>query len=69
MSMSVLQLIKPAPDWTDETWTQRMDAAASLLFLHGYITQGQRTKITHKIETQFKAAIEAGIIVPRKEPT
>lgn len=63
--MDITKLITAAPDWTDQTWAARMDAAASLLFLHGYIPQSQREKITRKIEKQFADAIAAGEIVER----
>ena len=63
MVMQIEKLISPAPDWTDQTWAQRMDAAASLLFLHGYIPQGTRAAITKRIEGQFQKAIDSGQIV------
>lgn len=71
MVMQIEKLIGSAPDWTGETWAQRIDAAASLLFLHGYIPQGTRSAITRRIEGQFQKAIDAGVIVAvaQKEPT
>lgn len=68
MTMPIQKLITPAPAWTDQTWAARIDAAASLLFLHGYIPQSQREKITIKIERQFSDAIAAGDIVLKDEP-
>ena len=62
MVMQIEKLISPAVDWTDQTWAQRLDAAASLLFLHGYIPQGTRSAITRRIEGQFQKAIDAGTI-------
>lgn len=54
MTMDITKLITAAPDWTDQTWAARMDAAASLLFLHGYIPQSQREKITRKIGAEVE---------------
>lgn len=65
MSMPIQKLISPAIDWTDQTWAQRLDAAASLLFLHGYISQGARAQVTKRIEGQFERAIASGDIVER----
>lgn len=65
MVMQIQKLIAPAVDWTGQTWAQRMDAAASLLFLHGYIAQGARAAITKRIERQFETAIKDGLIVER----
>ena len=61
--MNIETLVSPAADWTGDTWAGRMDQAASLLFLHGYIPQSQREKITRKIEAQFKDAIASGQII------
>jgi len=61
--MEIERLIEPATDWMGGTWAARIDQAASLLFLHGYITQGQRTKITQKLEAQFRDGIELGRII------
>ncbi|MEJ7933464.1 hypothetical protein WG907_04230 [Sphingobium sp. AN558] len=68
MTMPIERLIAAAPAWTDETWAQRLDAAASLLFLHGYIPQSTRAAITRRIEGQFQRAIENGDIVERLTP-
>lgn len=65
MTMQIQRLISQAPAWTDESWAARIDQSASLLFVHGYITQSQRTKITQRIEKQFADAIAAGEIVER----
>lgn len=65
MVMPIEQMIAPAPDWAGETWAQRIDAAASLLFLHGYIPQSIRSKITQKIETQFRDALDQGRIIAK----
>lgn len=62
------KLISVAPDWTDQTWTQRIDDAASLLYLNGYITMSQRAKISQKIERQYKDAIANGEIKPVAPP-
>lgn len=64
--MKIEKLIAPAADWTDQTWAQRLDAAASLLFLHGYIPQSTRSAITKRIEGQFQKAIDAGVIKERE---
>lgn len=64
--MDIETLVGPAPDWNGGSWANRMDQAASLLFLHGYITQGQRTKITQKIERQFRDGIDSGRITPQE---
>ena len=69
MVMQIEKLISPAVDWTGQTWAQRLDAAASLLFLHGYIPQSTRTAITKRIENQFERAIAAGQIVERSATT
>ncbi|GLV28150.1 hypothetical protein TomTYG75_06740 [Sphingobium sp. TomTYG75] len=65
MAMPIEKLIGPAIDWTDQTWAQRLDAAASLLFLHGYIPQSTRSAITRRIEGQFQKAIDSGQIRER----
>lgn len=65
MVMQIERLIEPAIDWTGQTWAQRMDAAASLLFLHGYIPQSTRSAITKRIEGQFQKAIDSGQIRER----
>ena len=65
MVMQIEKLIAPAMDWTGQTWAQRLDEAASLLFLHGYIAQSTRAAITKKLEGQFQRAIESGQIVER----
>lgn len=65
MVMPIEKLIAPAIDWTGQTWAQRLDAAASLLFLHGYIPQGARLAITKRIEGQFQKAIDGGQIRER----
>lgn len=64
--MDVVKQIEKAPDWCDQTWAQRLDMAASVLFIHGYITQSQRTKIANKMNAQFEKAIADGAIVERK---
>lgn len=63
MTMEIEKLVSSAPDWTDQTWVQRMDMAASLLYSHGYITSRQRQTVTQRIERQFKSAIASGKIV------
>lgn len=68
MTMHIHKLVAQAPAWTDQTWAARIDAAASLLFLHGYIGMTQRERITAKIDKQFKEAIAAGDIVDRRNP-
>jgi hypothetical protein len=65
--MDIKELIAPAIDWTDQTWAQRLDMAASVLFLHGYITQSQRAKIADKMNAQFQKAIDNGEIVERPQ--
>ncbi len=65
--MEIETIVAPAVDWTGQTWAQRIDAAASLLFLHGYIPQSQRVKITQRLERQFSEGIAAGRIVERKQ--
>jgi mannitol/fructose-specific phosphotransferase system IIA component (Ntr-type) len=62
--MDIQKLIEPAADWTGQHWAARIDQCASLLFLHGYITQSQRTKITEKLEKQFRDGLASGKIVP-----
>lgn len=66
--MEITRLIAPAVDWTDQTWAQRVDAAASLLFVHGYISQSQRAKIADKMNAQFAKAIADGVIVEQASP-
>lgn len=66
--MDITRLVEPAADWIDQTWAQRIDAAASLLFLHGYIPQSQRSKITDKMDSQFAKGLADGLIVERSAP-
>lgn len=61
--MDIEKLVSPAPDWTSETWAARMDQAASLLFVHGYISPSARSKITQRIEKQFRDGLASGAIV------
>jgi hypothetical protein len=63
--MDIENLIKPAVDWTGDTWAGRVDKAASLLFCHGYITQAQREKITRVVEKQFADGLASGRIVQK----
>jgi len=63
MTMDIHRLIAPAPEWIGGSFAARIDQAASLLFLHGYISQSQRTLITCRIEKQFMDAIRRGDIV------
>lgn len=67
--MDIETLVAPAADWTGQTWAQRMDQAASILFLHGYIPQSVRSRITAKLEKQFADGIAAGRIVERATPS
>lgn len=67
--IDITKLIEPAVDWSGQTWAQRLDAAASLLFVHGYINQSTRTKITQKIERQFAEGLKSGAIIERPAPT
>lgn len=64
--MEIEKLVSPAPDIVGDTWAQRLDYAASILFVHGYIPQGQREKITQKMEKQFEQGIKSGRIIPRE---
>lgn len=68
MVMQIEKLIAPAVDWANQTWAQRLDEAASLLFLHGYIPQSTRASITKRIEGQFQRAIDSGQIVEQPTP-
>ncbi|NML93829.1 hypothetical protein [Novosphingobium olei] len=61
--MEIEKLVQPAPDWCGGSWAARIDQAASVLFLHGYISQSQRQKITQKLEKQFQAGLGQGRIV------
>lgn len=68
MTMHIHKLVAQAPAWAAQTWAARIDAAASLLFLHGYIPMGQRARITAKLDKQFADAIAAGEIAERASP-
>lgn len=54
-----MNLFAPAPDWKHATMAERVDACGSMLFLHGYITASQRSKVTLRLEKQLAQAIEA----------
>lgn len=62
MGMKAHKLIENAADWTNQNWMQRLDSAASLLFIHGYLSPAQREKITHKIEREIEAGLASGEI-------
>lgn len=64
--MEIEKLIQPAPDWSGDTWAGRVDQCASVLFLHGYISQRQRESITCKLEKQFQQGLASGRIVKRE---
>lgn len=64
--MTIEEIIAPATDWTNDIWGGRIDKAASLLFVHGYITQSQRAKVTQKLDKQYADGIASGQIVERK---
>jgi len=63
--MEIERLVETAAELPGQTWAQRVDYAASLLFLHGYITTAQRRKVTLKLEKQFAEGIASGRIVER----
>lgn len=63
--MKAEKLIEPALDWTGGTWGERVDAAASYLFLHGFITASTRASVTRKLEKEYRAALAEGRIAPR----
>lgn len=65
--MDIRKLISTAPDLAGGTWANRIDYAASLLFIHGYISQSQREKITRKLEKQFTDALRLGEIIERAQ--
>ena len=67
MEMHINKLVAPAVDWKDQTWAERLDHAASLLFCHGYIPLRQREKIARKLEKQFADALAKGDIVMRAD--
>lgn len=60
-------LLNPAVDWTDENWAQRLDRCASMLFLHGYITETARDKIGARLTKHFEAAAHARGWVKRED--
>lgn len=64
--MTIEDIVAPAVDWTGDSWGGRIDKAASLLFVHGYITQSQRAKVTQKLDKQYADGIANGLIVERK---
>lgn len=64
--MEVQKLIEPAEPWADGRWLDRVDQAASFLFLHGYISQTQRMKVAQKLERELRAGIEQGRIITRQ---
>ena len=66
--MDIEKLVTPAVDWTGGSWANRIDQAASLLFMHGYISQSQRSKVTERLEKQFRVGLESGAIAPSPTP-
>ncbi len=64
--MDIEKLVELAPDLIGQTWAQRLDLAASLLFVQGYIPQSQRAKIANRMNKQFADGIASGRIVERK---
>lgn len=63
--MKIEKIVSIAPDWENQTWGQRIDQAASLLFLHGYITSRQRMAVTTKLDKQYREGIASGKIVQK----
>ena len=63
--MDIETLVSPAADWKSETWGQRVDEAASLLFIHGYITESARRGVTKKLDKQYADGVASGRIVER----
>jgi len=61
--VKITELIAPAADWTGGSWANRLSQAASLLYVHGYITLNQRVGVTAKLERQFSHALETGAII------
>ncbi len=47
------KLLSPAIDWQHDTIAQRIDACASMLFVHGYIPLSTREKIGNKLDRQL----------------
>ncbi len=68
MSMEIEKLVQPALDWTGESWGGRVDHAASFLFIHGYITQAQRAKVTQKLDKQYQDGLASGRIIQKPHP-
>lgn len=64
--MDVEKLIESAAPWTDGRWMDRVDQAASFLFLHGYISQSQREKVVKRLESQLRDGVEQGRIIVRQ---
>ena len=68
--MDAIKLIEPAVAWQEGRWLDRVEQSASFLFMHGYITQSQRQKVSQKLERQLSEALTAGVIVstPTERP-
>ena len=66
--MDIQKMVEPAKDWSDASWIDRIDRCASFLFLHGYITQAQRSKVTEKLERQVTQGLASGAIVRKESP-
>jgi len=52
--MNIADLLKPAKPWAaEETWAERLDACASMLYVHGYIPLSARERINAKLTAQL----------------
>ena len=55
--MKNADLLQPAKPWDkEESWAERIDACASMLYVHGYIPQSTRAKINEKLARQLVEA-------------
>ena len=50
------ELLKPAVDWSGQTWAGRIDQCASMLYCHGYIPASARERIARRLERECQIA-------------
>lgn len=48
-----LELNKPTPDWTGDTFGQRLYDSIRMLHLHELLTDGEKAKVLHRMTKKY----------------
>lgn len=54
--MSRALLLERATDWTNQSWHERLIAAAALLRIHDFLPEGEFARIEATVRTDVEAA-------------